>query len=77
VRACATVHQTIPISATVSVGVALRTDAEPIDVVLKAADGAVYEAKHAGRDRFCMATAATVASGKGVSRDLRTHQRAA
>jgi diguanylate cyclase (GGDEF)-like protein len=77
VRACATVHQAIPISATVSVGVALRQDVEPIDVVLKAADSAVYEAKHAGRDRFCVASASTVTSGRGASRDLRNHPRAA
>jgi diguanylate cyclase (GGDEF)-like protein len=77
VRACATVHRTIPISATVSVGVASRQDAEPIDVVLKAADGAVYEAKHAGRDRVCVASDATIASGKRVSRDLRNQPRAA
>jgi diguanylate cyclase (GGDEF)-like protein len=77
VRACATVHQAIPISATVSVGVALRQDVEPVDIVLKAADGAVYAAKHAGRDRYCVATVSTLASSKGVSRDLRKQPRAA
>lgn len=73
VRACATVYQTKPIAATVSVGVALRHDAEAIDVVLKAADAAVYDAKEGGRDRWCLGGAA----GKGASQMLRAHPRAA
>jgi diguanylate cyclase (GGDEF)-like protein len=40
------------ISATVSVGVSLRRDDADVDAVLKAADDAVYAAKHAGRDRW-------------------------
>jgi diguanylate cyclase (GGDEF)-like protein len=36
----------------VSVGVAMRLNREPLDVVMKAADGAAYHAKRSGRDRW-------------------------
>jgi diguanylate cyclase (GGDEF)-like protein len=65
------------LQATVSVGVALGTGPEKIEQLLKAADTAVYEAKRTGRDRWCMATPATIASGKGVSQELRSRPRAA
>jgi diguanylate cyclase (GGDEF)-like protein len=77
VRAAATVCQDRTIAATVSVGVAARRDVEPIDVVLKAADTAVYEAKERGRDRWCVARPAAVSSGKGASHELRAQPRAA
>jgi diguanylate cyclase (GGDEF)-like protein len=40
---------------TLSVGVAFRTAAMEIDDLLKAADGAVYDAKRCGRDRWAFA----------------------
>lgn len=42
-------------SVTVSIGVAVRKDGEPADAVVSRADGALYAAKHAGRDRECVA----------------------
>jgi diguanylate cyclase (GGDEF)-like protein len=45
-------HKGESLSATVSVGVSLRRDDAEVDAVLKAADDAVYAAKHAGRDRW-------------------------
>jgi diguanylate cyclase (GGDEF)-like protein len=39
----------------VSIGAAMRLPNEPIDVVMKAADAAAYEAKRAGRDRWVLA----------------------
>jgi diguanylate cyclase (GGDEF)-like protein len=77
VRATATPHRNAMIAATVSIGVASRQDAEPIDVVLKAADTAVYAAKEQGRDRYCVATRESIAAGKGVSHELRARPRAA
>jgi diguanylate cyclase (GGDEF)-like protein len=77
VRATATTCQGRSITATVSIGVASRQDTDPIDVVLKAADTAVYDAKERGRDCWCVATPATIAAGKGASRELRTQPRRA
>lgn len=76
-RALATQHRGASIRATLSVGVALRRDAEPIDAVLKAADMAVYKAKESGRDRWCVATDRVVDRGRGIARDVRAHPRAA
>jgi diguanylate cyclase (GGDEF)-like protein len=75
VRAGTTPYNGVAIAATVSVGIALRDDVEPIDVVLKVADTAVYQAKEAGRDRWCLATAS--AAGKLASHMLRAQPRAA
>jgi len=44
-----------PLTVTVSIGVATRAHDESIDVMLQAADAALYEAKRAGRDRWYMA----------------------
>lgn len=76
VRETETRHGSASIRATVSVGVALRQDVEPIDVVLKAADTAVYDAKEQGRDRWCMARA-TAGAAKGAAHNLRAQPRAA
>jgi diguanylate cyclase (GGDEF)-like protein len=70
-------HRGHDLQATVSVGVALGTGLEKVEQLLKAADTAVYEAKHAGRDRWCMATPVTIAAGKGASHELRAQPRAA
>jgi diguanylate cyclase (GGDEF)-like protein len=77
VRATVCRHRSHDLQATVSVGVALGTGAEKIEQLLKAADTAVYEAKRTGRDRWCLATAATIAAGKGAAHGLRAHPRAA
>jgi diguanylate cyclase (GGDEF)-like protein len=63
--------------ATVSIGLALGTGPEKIEQLLKAADTAVYEAKHAGRDRFCVAALPIMTSDRGTSQVLRAHSRAA
>jgi PleD family two-component response regulator len=65
------------LQATVSVGVGLGIGPETVEQLLKAADTAVYEAKHGGRDRRCMATPVTIAVGKGASHVLRAQPRAA
>ncbi len=44
-----------PLTVTASIGLAVRTNDESIDVMLQAADAALYEAKRAGRDRWYMA----------------------
>lgn len=77
VRASPCSHRGNDLPATVSIGVALGTGDEKVDQLLKAADTAVYEAKHAGRDRWCMATQAVTAAGMGASHALRAHSRAA
>jgi diguanylate cyclase (GGDEF)-like protein len=77
VRATVCRHRGHDLQATVSVGVALGTGAEKIEQMLKAADTAVYEAKRTGRDRWCLATPATIAAGKGAARTLRAQPRAA
>jgi diguanylate cyclase (GGDEF)-like protein len=48
--------QAIP-APTISVGVAMRSNDEPLDAVMKAADDAAYEAKRSGRDRWVLAAA--------------------
>lgn len=71
-RLCANVRRAVcdyfgtPLTVTVSVGFAMRAGAEPVDVVLKAADTAVYEAKHRGRDRWQMATRLADAPNSGT-----------
>lgn len=45
------------VSVTASVGIALYpTDGEDIDVLIKAADAAMYKAKNAGKNGYCFAT---------------------
>jgi diguanylate cyclase (GGDEF)-like protein len=46
---------------TASFGVAVRTDATSLEDVLRAADAALYAAKHAGRDRVVSTTGAALA----------------
>ncbi|MEC5293353.1 MULTISPECIES: GGDEF domain-containing protein [unclassified Aurantimonas] len=41
---------------TVSVGIALYSDSADLDSALSAADDAAYQAKNAGRDRWCIAS---------------------
>jgi diguanylate cyclase (GGDEF)-like protein len=77
VRATPCRHRGHDLQATVSIGVALGTGRESVEQLLKAADTAVYQAKHAGRDRWCMATSATIAAGKSASYELRAQPRAA
>ena len=77
VRATATQYRGGDISATVSIGVAPRQGVEPIDVVLKAADTAVYAAKDLGRDRWCMAVPAAIVSDERVLHNQRARPRAA
>lgn len=48
-----TSHQNQRLSRTVSVGLAVWVPGEDIDGVLALADDALYEAKRAGRDRWC------------------------
>lgn len=76
VRRAVTVHQTASIQVTVSVGAALREDVDAIDVVLKKADCAVYEAKESGRDRWCFASSGAPAR-RGIVRQLRGRPQAA
>lgn len=51
----------------VSVGVAMRLDRQPLDAVMKAADDAAYRAKRSGRDRWEMADAASAVAHQPVS----------
>lgn len=47
----------VPIRITVSIGVAsLRSKDDNLDLLLSKADGALYDAKHQGRNRVCVAT---------------------
>ena len=48
-------HSAATFSATISVGVALRTGETSIDVLLRRADDAAYLAKQSGRDRWAFA----------------------
>ncbi len=63
----------VQVSATVSIGVATGSGNEDFDGMLRAADGALYEAKRTGRDRWCVAMndwnglAATLAPDAPVS----------
>lgn len=52
---------------TASVGIAVFTADEevPIDDLLTAADRAMYDAKHAGRDRYAVAADQAIAGGRG------------
>lgn len=77
VRACRCAYRGIELRATISVGLAIATGTESLESLLRAADTAVYEAKRQGRDRWCLATPAMIASGVGASHELRTHPRAA
>ncbi len=62
-----------PLTVTASIGIATRANDESIDVMLQAADAALYEAKRAGRDRWYMAgssrdfSAATLVPGGTVT----------
>lgn len=49
----------------VSVGVAMRVNRDPLDALMKAADEAAYRAKRSGRDRWEMADA-----GSGVAQGI-------
>lgn len=46
--------ETVP-APSVSVGLAMRSRGQPLDAAMKAADGAAYQAKRAGRDRWVLA----------------------
>ena len=45
----------VPMGQTVSIGLAQRTEGEPIDLLMSRADSALYEAKSSGRNRICVA----------------------
>jgi diguanylate cyclase (GGDEF)-like protein len=77
VRATSCRHRGHDLQATVSIGVALGTGSASVEQLLKAADTAVYQAKHAGRDRWCMATSVGIAVGKSAAHGLRAQPRAA
>jgi len=71
-----------PLTVTASIGLAVRTNDESIDVMLQAADAALYEAKRAGRDRWYMAgrspnfSAATLVPDSTVT-SIHAHKRPA
>lgn len=48
-------YQDMRIGVTISIGVAVRKDAEVFEKVLHNADLALYQAKGAGRNRICVA----------------------
>lgn len=70
-----------PLTVTASIGLAVRANDESIDVMLQAADAALYEAKRAGRDRWYMAgssrdfSAATLVPSATVT-PIHAHKRA-
>lgn len=51
------------LSVTVSIGVAQFSAGESLDQLLARADDALYQAKHSGRNRVCLATNGTMTSG--------------
>ncbi len=62
----------IPVTA--SIGVALHQGGKPLELVMKAADAYLYEAKHGGRDRYVMKDVAalqTMASQQNAADDRR------
>src|SRR5690606_24137640 len=65
-------HRGQTIRTTVSLGVAFRQAGADVDSVLKAADNAVYEAKHHGRDRWAFASPHAIPVGDDYHSVVRT-----